>query len=253
MIMLSRDKILKRVAEYFDDVEVSVFDSIDSTNSYAKGEFNGSPLIVLADTQTGGRGRLGRSFFSPSGTGLYMSIALKLPLAADTLTVIAAVAVCRAIGRFSDKKTEIKWVNDIFCGGKKVCGILCESISVTDGRADSAVIGIGINLSTDEFPDEISTVAGSLGLDKIDRNELAAQIYIELMYVLNMGKEAVLHEYETKLFILGKEVSFVKNSISYKGTATGINENGNLLIDVNGEIVALSSGEISLVSENFVK
>ncbi len=251
--MLSRDKILKHLPDFLNYTEIRVFGSIDSTNSYAKGEFNGSPLIVLADEQTNGRGRLGRSFFSPAGTGLYMSIALKLPLSADILTVIAAVAVCRAIGRFSDKKTEIKWVNDIFCGGRKVCGILCESISVTNGRADSAVIGIGINLSTADFPDEISSVAGSLGLDKIDRNDLAAQIYIELMYLLNMGKEAVLREYETKLFILGKEISFIKNGISYKGIATGINEDANLLVDVGGEIIALSSGEISLASENYLR
>ncbi len=250
---LSKEKIRENLPDFLSDTEIRVFGSMDSTNSYAKGEFNSSPLIVLADEQTGGRGRLGRSFFSPAGTGLYMSIALKLPLPSNTLTVIAAVAVCRAIGRFSDKKTEIKWVNDIFCGGKKVCGILCESLSLTDGKADAAVIGIGINLSTDIFPDEISHIAGSLALENPDRNKLAAYIYMEIMYVLGMGKDAVLHEYETKLFILGKEISFVKNGSCYKGIATGINESGNLLVNVDGEIVALSSGEISLSSENFVK
>lgn len=253
MIMLSRDKILKRVAEYFDDVEVSVFDSIDSTNSYAKGEFNGSPLIVLADGQTNGRGRLGRSFFSPAGTGLYMSIALRLPIPTDVLTVVAAVAVSRAIEDISDKYAQIKWVNDIFIDGKKVCGILCESLSLTDGKADSAVIGIGINLSTESFPEEISHIAGSLGNKDFDRNELAARIFAELVYLLGRDKSSVLKEYEDRLFILGKDVSFIKDGVSRKGVAFGINEDANLLVDVDGEIVALSSGEISLSSENFVK
>lgn len=250
---LSEDKIREYLPDFLSDTDIRVFDSIDSTNSYAKGEFNGSPLIVLADGQTDGRGRLGRSFFSPSGTGLYMSIALKLPIPTDVLTVVAAVAVSRAIEDFSDKCAQIKWVNDIFIDGKKVCGILCEALSCKDGAADSVVIGIGINLSTESFPEELSHIAGSLGDWDYDRNELAARIFAELLYLLSRDKAAVLKEYEDRLFILGKEIAFVKGGSSRKGVAFGINEDANLLVDVDGEIVALSSGEISLSSEIFVK
>lgn len=250
---LNEDKIRKYLPDFLSDTDIRVFGSIDSTNSYAKGEFDGSPLIVLADSQTNGRGRLGRSFFSPAGTGLYMSIALKLPVPTDSLTVVTAVAVSRAIEDISDKIAQIKWVNDIFADGKKVCGILCEALSCKDGAPESAVIGIGINLSTESFPEEISHIAGSLGDRDFDRNALAAGIYAELVYLLGRDKASVLREYEDRLFILGKEISFTKDGTSRKGVAFGINEDANLLVDSDGEVFALSSGEISLVSENYVK
>lgn len=250
---LSEDKIRENLPDKLKDMKIAALGIIDSTNSYAKGEFDGSPLLVLADGQSGGRGRLGRSFFSPCGTGLYMSLALKLSAPCDILTVAAAVAVCRVTDRLSGTKSQIKWVNDIFINGKKVCGILCEGLSLTDGHADAAVIGIGVNLSTEGFPEDISHIAGSLGISETDRNKIAALICTEIFNVLGEEKSKILLEYESRLFILSKEISFKKDGVSYTGVAVGINESANLLVDSDGEIMALSSGEISLASENFVK
>ncbi len=248
---LSEDKIRQNLPDSLKDIKIAALGTIDSTNSYAKGEFNGSPLLVLADGQTQGRGRLGKSFFSPLGTGLYMSLALKLPAKCDIPTAAAAVAVCRVIDNISAEKAQIKWVNDIFVKGKKVCGILCESVAATNNTPDAAIIGIGVNLSTTQVPDEISHIAGSLG-GHIDRNQLAALICTEIFDILDKEKKDVLSHYESRLFILGKEISFIKNGISYNGTAVGINESANLFVRTNSGIVTLSSGEISLNSENFV-
>ena len=157
---ISKDKILSALPSSYG-FEVKVFDTADSTNNAAKRECSYTPTLVAAAAQTLGRGRHGKSFFSPTG-GIYMSLVLPKADFFELATVRAAVAVCRVIERFSPDKTEIKWVNDIFSDGRKVSGILCELVE------DTVIVGIGINININEFPDEISYTAGAVKLENTD-------------------------------------------------------------------------------------
>lgn len=249
---LNADEIRRHLPEKLRNMRIEALGITESTNSYAKGAFDGSPLLVVADGQTCGRGRLGRSFFSPAKSGLYMSLAIKLSTPADILTVAVAVAVCRVIDSISEKAAAIKWVNDIFLEGRKVCGILCEAVSVENGSPDTVVIGIGINLSTESFPEELNGIAGSLNTE-VDRNLLTALICAELFGVLAQKKSVVLAEYKSRLFLLGKKISFTKDTKDCIGTVVGIDENAHLLVSCGGSVINLASGEVTLVSKNFTK
>lgn len=225
-------------------IGITVFDSIDSTNSYAKTLKADGAHLVAADTQTGGRGRVGKSFYSPKGTGIYMSLSIKTPSSAEYITVAAAVATVRVLSRLGANSVGIKWVNDIFLNGRKICGILCER------TAENVIIGIGINLTTADFPDDIADVAGALGIG-CDRNRLIAEITAELFSVTAMKPELIIDEYKQNLFILGREIEYVKDGISHTAVAVDINRTGNLVVESDGKIEILSSGEISLKSKNF--
>jgi BirA family biotin operon repressor/biotin-[acetyl-CoA-carboxylase] ligase len=171
--------------------EIYNYQSIDSTNNRAKElAAQGAPhgTAVIAGTQTGGRGRYGRSFASPPG-GLYMSVVLKIA-GADTelMTAAAAVAVCRAVERVTGLQPRIKWVNDVLIDGKKVCGILCETVS----GAEWAVAGIGVN--TGAVPEEVQSIAAGLGLDGKIREALAGEILKNLL-----SGEEFIDEYKRRL------------------------------------------------------
>ena len=180
--MLDAREIASLLPDGLAGIDIRVFQTIDSTNNYAKrlildGAAPGT--AILAESQTAGRGRRGRSFYSPAGSGLYISVILRPKIDAvddiQLLSAAAAVAVCRAIDRLKpDSGAQIKWVNDIFIGGKKVCGILSEAVSAGD-RIAGTVVGIGVNCTTDAFPPELRDIACSLGGD-ISRNALAAGI-----------------------------------------------------------------------------
>jgi len=154
-----------------EQLSVEVFDTVTSTNTLvrqraAEGEREG--LAVIASAQTEGRGRKGRSFFSPDGTGIYMSLLLRPQVAPDMalrVTTIAAVSVCQAIERLTDRKSGIKWVNDVYMDNRKVCGILTETaLSAAGGRLDYVVLGIGVNALEPPggFPEDIVNIAGSV-------------------------------------------------------------------------------------------
>ena len=172
-------KNLERPLEFY------ILDEVDSTNNYArelalKGK---SDLVVISETQNGGKGRLGRKFYSPKGAGLYMSLLCRPKMnveLAPLITSYTAVAVALAIDKLSGKETQTKWVNDIFMNGKKICGILTEAgFDFEGGTIDYAIIGIGVNALGLEFPDEIKDIASSVEKEsgiKISRNELAAEI-----------------------------------------------------------------------------
>ena len=166
------------------EITIHRYGTIDSTNSEAKryGLSGGAiPAVFVAREQTAGRGRMGRSFYSPNGTGLYYSMLLPLPEKTDhavSLTAAAAVAAAEAISRVLGCEVGIKWVNDLYRDGKKVAGILCESFPYEDKRL--AVIGIGINLSTQQFPEELAEVAASLfGTDQAAMDEEQKERLIE--------------------------------------------------------------------------
>ncbi len=235
----------------FCGLQVHVFDEIDSTNTEAKrmalNGFDGDALLV-AHSQTAGRGRMGRSFYSPAQTGAYFSIlhTLRTPLCdAVAITSAASVAVMRAIRALTGIQTEIKWVNDLYYNGKKICGILTEATSV--GERTHVIVGIGINLKTADFPAELKTIAGSLEA-KIDPAELIAGVWRELILYLNdPSNREWLGDYRAHSCVLGRHVTWIEAGNTYTGTAEAIDGDGALLIrNEQNELVRLHTGEITL-------
>lgn len=242
--------------------DLRVFEEIDSTNTYAKDiqVTMLKPLLVVADRQTAGRGRLGRSFASPGGTGIYMTIALRptFPLEqAPYVTMAVAVAVCRAIEKVAGVEGRIKWVNDIFHQNKKICGILTEAqTNFETGKIDKLIIGIGVNCFPGSFPDEIKDIAGSIAssADAFSRGKLTAEIFNETMDMLkSLTSMQFLSEYRSKCFILGKNIrvhpSLDQNSI--RARAIDIDENGGLVVEyMEGskmhQMETLTTGEVSI-------
>ena len=239
------------LSDKLKDIEIYYYPSIDSTNNQAKRlleEGKTGKMLLVADEQTAGRGRQGKSFYSPKATGIYMSYVIypeRKPEAAVSSTTAASVAVCRAIENLTDKKPEIKWVNDIFLGGKKICGILCEAINDKETqKISSVVIGIGININTENFPDNIE--AANLGAE-IGRAELIAETVKELDRVINSPFEGFIDYYRSHSMIIGKEIAFIRNGITQNAKAIGIENDGGLKVKLeNGEIITLRSGEITI-------
>ena len=222
------------------------FDCIDSTNTYARQNASrlAVPCLITADMQTGGRGRRGKSFFSPKGTGLYMTLLFSPTAPLPLMTPAAALAVCESLEALGAPRLGIKWVNDVFLGSKKICGILCEHFF--DSGKEYIIAGIGINLTTADFPDELDK-AGSVSLD-IPREKLAEMIAEKLLgYAADPDDSAIAAAYEKRLFFLGKEITFVKDNEQFTAVADGVNDECNLLVTLpNGQREALSSGEISI-------
>ena len=240
------------------DFDITVFDSIESTNTYLKEKAkNGAAegTVVIARSQSGGKGRLGRSFFSPDDTGIYMSLLLRPDSPPDTaLSITACAAVCAAetIENLTGVHSEIKWVNDIYCHGRKVCGILTEGqINPDTSNLSFAILGIGINVFTPKggFPDELSDIAGSiLPNEKTDDilNKMTAEflnIFSEKYHTLS--DKSFLNEYKNRSCLLGKTVKVTNSDII--GTAVDIDDDFHLILKLsNGKIMSLSSGEVSV-------
>ena len=239
-----------------DAGELFLYGEIDSTNNEARRlALQGSGAAVfLADKQLSGRGRMGRSFYSPEGTGIYLSMLLPIDRKAEEVLLItsaAAVAVRRAILAATGRETGIKWVNDLYYKERKVCGILCESVQAEERRY--IIVGVGINLSTEVFPDEISSVAGSLGvLGEDKRGELAALCITELYRIWrNISDGSIMEEYRRYSTVLGKEIAYTENGAAYYGVAENIDERGRLYVrDGQGGVHILASGKISLRMQN---
>ena len=238
---------------------LNVYDSVSSTNIVLRElANNGFPegTVVVAATQTGGRGRKGRSFFSPERTGVYVSILLKPDIAAEDATFItttAAVAVCDAVGVVSDRIPEIKWVNDVFIDGKKICGILTEaSLSMESGRIEYAVLGTGINVYTPEggFPQEIRSIATSV-FDRPQpdaKNRLIAEYLNSFMpRFRDLGGSDTIAEYRRRSFVVGRTITVISGAGETRATALGVDDRCRLLVEYgDGTRAALSSGEISI-------
>lgn len=237
-----------------DDCEIHVFRVIDSTNTEAKRVIsNGSTrdMIFAADAQTNGRGRRGKRFYSPENHGLYFSVVLHPDIALSDSTLItsaAAVAVTNAIQAETKKTPKIKWVNDIFIDKKKVCGILTEAVSdFESGRVQSVIIGIGINLTNDVFPEELADIAGTIG-QQINRCKMIATIYKDLKSLCSaLPNNRFMDDYRKHSLILGKQIFFTRNGKDYIATAENILDSGELSVRLqNGETMLLNSGEISI-------
>ena len=238
------------------------FDSIDSTNTRAKElATQGAPhgTVLIADHQTGGRGRRGRSFHSPAGTGIYLSVILRPGCKPDQLmhlTCAVAVAMCDAVEKSCCIRPGIKWTNDLVWNTRKLGGILTELGLSPNGNVDYAIIGIGINCCQREFdfPDEIRSIAASLrtvtGTD-IDRSRVAAAM-VDALYCMSRNlltcKREILAQYRADCITLGKEISLVKaDEVIRHGTALDIDETGALIVAFeDGPVTTVNSGEVSV-------
>lgn len=262
------------------------FKEIDSTNTYAKRllsecgnlrDYSGKlteagqkyhKSIYVAESQTAGRGRLGRTFYSPEKTGIYLTV-VYAPEGGITqpalLTAVSAVAMCRVLKRLYKINPQIKWINDIFVNGKKISGILTEGFTNFEtGTIESAIIGIGTNISDnpDVFPPEVSAIAGSIqgaGAtdEKVTRCQLAAAIAGEVLTILEEPADKVMEEYKTQSFIVGKTVQvhpvIGDEKSVYTATAIDIDNNAGLVVKLeDGTVKTLNSGEVSLHSETLL-
>ena len=237
------------------------FPSIDSTNTRARElAAQGAPhgTVLIADCQTVGRGRRGRSFHSPAGSGIYMSVLLRprcTPQEIMHLTCAAAVAMCDAVETACGFRPGIKWTNDLVCGKRKIAGVLTELGFDAHGAVDFAVIGIGINCCQQEsdFPEEIRGIAGSLASvsgKEIDRAEVAAAM-MDALYKMDAyllpGKAHILHRYRQDCVTLGREISLVRGDEVRHGTALDIDGEGALIVRFSdGHTEPVNSGEVSI-------
>ena len=236
------------------------FEELDSTNRYLKelaAEGAQEGTVIIANRQSAGRGRLGRSFFSPGEKGIYMSVLLRpeIPLErAVLITSMAAVAVAEAVERVSGIETKIKWVNDIFLNGKKVCGILTEAgIHAEKATLDYAVLGIGVNVGNMEFPEELKDIATSVSAEcgfVVSKDVLIDEILKEVERWYPAIKDgSFLEVSKRRSILLGKEIRVVDETVpggGYTAKAIDINELGNLVIEKDGERQVLNSGEVSI-------
>ena len=230
---------------------VTVLEEIESTNTALKemaqqGARIGTTLI--AQRQTGGRGRLGRQFFSPQG-GLYMSTLVAVGPQDDpgSITCRAAVAVAQALGCLCGLQADIKWVNDIYLNGRKLAGILAEGVFTPSGRLMSVVLGIGINVGEMEFPPDLTSVATSLANEgyHLTREQVAAAVLIQLYHALT--DPTAMEEYRHRNVVLGRSVTVTRGSETYPATAESITDEGHLVVrTTDNEIRTLSSGEVSV-------
>ncbi|MEA4921266.1 MAG: biotin--[acetyl-CoA-carboxylase] ligase [Clostridiaceae bacterium] len=239
---------------------ITVLPETGSTNNDSKAlaEKGASEFtLVASEHQNAGKGRLGRSFYSPEGTGIYFSILLRprMPIGdALYITTAAAAATSRAIEDVCGKRTGIKWVNDIFIAGKKVCGILTEaSIDMESGSLAYAVLGIGINVIEPEggFPEAISNVAGSVYSSKeyvpgIRSRLLAAVLDNFYLYYTAFPEKAFLEDYRKRSILIGKVATVIRGDLQYPAEITGIDDNCRLLVLREGVPETLDSGEVSV-------
>ena len=236
---------------------IHLYDRLESSNQTAKRlALSGAPhgTLVLTNQQSAGRGRMGRKFESPAGQGIYLSLLLRadIPAAdAQTVTVSAAVAVCRAVKALCGLELSIKWVNDLYYHGKKVCGILTEAgADLESGRLEWLVVGIGLNFTTppEAFPAELRRLAGSLfpgGPAPVSRVALAAAIARELLTLCPAFD--CLEEYRARCFVPGHWVTVCTGRESYAALALFIDDAGRLVVRrENGREEALQHGEVSI-------
>lgn len=211
-------------------------------------------LVVIADRQTAGRGRMRRLFFSPEATGLYMSVLIRPSLRASDsvlITSAAAVAVAEAVEHVSGRTARIKWVNDVFLDGRKVCGILTEGSVGSDGHLQYAVVGIGVNLTPPPsgFPEALRDIAGAVfGQDAPSdaRARLASEILAHLYRYLDLESRAFLPGYRNRSLVLGKSVLVTLGEETFTANALFIDNDCRLVVETEHGILPLCAGEVSI-------
>lgn len=240
-------------------LNIAVVEKTESTNLLLKNmAANGAEegAVIIAGEQTGGIGRMGRSFFSPGNTGIYMSLLLKPDIEPEKsvfITTAAAVAVCRGLEKNGVKNAGIKWVNDIYVNGKKVCGILTQGSVMPDvKRLGFAILGIGLNVYQPQegFPEEIKNIAASVFEESRDgmRNKLVADILTAFYGIYDsFNEDSYVEEYIKRSVITGKKVDILVGNSVKSALVKGIDKACRILVQYeDGSCEALDSGEVSI-------
>ena len=254
--VLSKESIEKNLLPNSKVSEVIYLDSIDSTNNYAKKHSFDNGTLIVAGQQTAGRGRFGHTFESPPRGGLYMSLVLRPKIEISKfqmITIADAVAVCLAIeDLYQDAELKIKWVNDVFFHGKKIAGILTEAVTnFESGEIESVVTGIGVNVSTKSFNNEI---AGSIFDDKSEflfsRSQLCARIADYIMkFAEDLSSPELINLYRQRsLLKSGSKITYMKDNEKFSATVKAIDDLGGLVIvNEHGQEEILRSGEVNTI------
>ena len=252
--MISPDRIRALLSTSYIGTNILYTDRVDSTNEMAKrNHASAHGPVFIAETQDAGKGRLGRRWESPRGSGIWMSVLLKPDMPPDRvseMTLAAGLAMCRAIGG----NAAIKWPNDIVIGSKKVCGILTEMAAEPDtGTVGYVVCGIGINVGMTEFPEGLKDKATSLFIEtgrRTDRNELIAKALSEFEPIygklISGGFASIQDEYCANCVTLGREVRVIRRGCEVTGIAEDIDSGGSLTVDTADGRITVSSGEVSV-------
>lgn len=236
--------------------EVVILDEVDSTNTFLKHlakTTDVKELVVVANQQTGGRGRIGRTYVSNPTSGIYFSILYRPQIAieyAKKLTCLAGVAVVRAIQKLTGLEAKIKWVNDVYIHGKKVCGILTEaSTSIEENTFEYAVIGIGVNCYQQNFSKEVASIATTIEDEVkciVSRNDLIAEIINQIdKELVQIEDSHFMEEYKAYSFVIGKEVELQKANVSHFVKVIDITKEGELVVEEERKVYTVSSGEIT--------
>ena len=254
--MVLNKKILEQYLN--QKLNIEIFDELDSTNNYLKklgSQGEKENRLVIALSQTGGRGRMGRSFYSPNGTGIYFSLLLCPEFSAEKsllLTVMAAVSVAEAIMKYDKNDVKIKWVNDIYIDGKKVCGILTEGAINSNKKLDYAVVGIGINVIAPEngFPDDIKDIATTIFPGNTEDNikeKIVADV-VNIFFNMYSGTDNdYINRYKEYSYLTGKEINIISGESTRPATVIDITDDCHLLVkNEDGELEEISSGDVSV-------
>ena len=256
--MISEAGIRKYLGSYNDIFQLDVREKVTSTNTLLKARADSLPTwsAMVAMSQTAGRGRTGHTFYSPSQSGVYISLLLRPDVPAEEsvrITTAAAVAECKAIETCCGSSPAIKWINDVFLNGKKICGILTEASLNMETRAlDWAVLGIGMNVYEPEngFPEEIREIAGPIETKKTGnlRNRLTAE-FLKNMYDLcrDLRNTGYVEEYRKRSFLIGQRIAVLRPGHPVPATAVDVDDECRLLVRYDdGSEESLSSGEVSV-------
>lgn len=239
--------------------KIVIFERLDSTNSYAKqlaSEGDEEGTIVIADDQYAGRGRHGRAWVVEAGTSLTFSVILRPVIAPEyigILSLYAGLAVTEAIARHSRIAPACKWPNDVLLEGKKFCGILSEAV-FSKGKLGATIIGVGLNVNQLELPHELRHRATSLALVNNRIYNLAfllANILQELEYwygyIQSAQQNVILERWLTHTEMIGQEITIDQQGTIIRGTATGLADDGGLIIQSNGKEMKMLAGDVTII------
>ena len=253
---MTREQIQSGLGTQWAGQDIVYFKEIDSTNRYAKklaGQGAAHGTMVLADTQTAGRGRRGRGWISPAGESIAMSLILRPdvpPAQVAKISLLTALATANAIRRVTGLDVRIKWPNDIVAGGRKVCGMLME-MDATPEKVASVVAGVGINVHQTQFPEEIAHSASSLDLlagRRISRADIVRAFLQEFEQAWVLGDEAMMRAYCARSATIGQRVQVIGLNGTYTGTAQGVTDSGSLLVraDEDGGVREVLAADVSV-------
>lgn len=265
--VLSGENIRRHLGPQAQGVAIQIRDTVTSTNTVVKelAEQGGREgMVVIAEHQVQGKGRLGRSFYSPRTSGLYMSILLRPSFSPEeslSITTAAAVATAQAIDRVTGELAKIKWVNDVYLRGRKVCGILTEaSLDFESGGLNYAVLGIGVNIQEPPggFPGEVREIAGAIFQKKPPagtRSRLAAEILNHFFdYYHQLPQRTFMTEYRLRSLLTGMDITFRQGGSTWDGRVLGVDEEARLVVRLeDGKEKRFSAGEVAIIKKDFIE